>query len=67
MVETAADIIEEFGPLANIVPENKENQTVENPDFAPILDQEYQQLLRHIDYEATPVDVLVAAAACRRK
>ena len=60
LVETAADILEELSPLINILPENKENQELENTDFTPILDQEYQQLLSHIDYDATPVDVLIA-------
>ena len=61
LVETAADIIEELGALTNLTDEeNKQNQTVENNDFAPILDEEYQQLLSYIDYTPMPVDVLVA-------
>ncbi len=60
LVETATDILEELAPLTNVSLENKQNQTVENDDFAPILDQEYQQLLECMDYEATPIDVLVA-------
>ena len=45
LVETATDIIEELGPLANLPnEENKQNQAVENADFAPILDEEYRAI-----------------------
>ena len=60
LIETANDILEELQPLATIGELNKRNQSLENTDFAPILDKEYQQLLNYIDYEPTPVDVLVA-------
>lgn len=57
LVETAQDIIEELGALYHVAAES--SKTVDNLP-AIELDEEYQALLNCIDYEATPVDLLVA-------
>jgi len=62
LIETAQDILEELGPLASttrIKAYNEYNtvETVKNEEKK--LDSEYQKLLQYIEYEATPVDILV--------
>ncbi len=65
LVETAADVLEELAPLANISTASPENQVVEKADPTPILEEDHQQLLNHIDYEPTPIDVLVARSGMK--
>ena len=60
LVETASDVLEELGPLAMVAAPAQLTQPLENTDFDPILDKEYQQLLGCIDYQPTSVDVLIA-------
>lgn len=59
LVETANDIIEELGPLANIQQEFVYTPPVER-DIDQFIadDKSYQILLEHIDVTATPVDIL---------
>lgn len=64
LVEKASDILEELGPgisaflASQTVPEDNKpesNQSVTKPD----LNQEQQQLLQHMGYEAVTIDALV--------
>jgi DNA processing protein len=62
LIETAQDILEELGPLAFTTMNKTNNEynkekTVTNEQKK--LDSEYQKLLQYIEYEATPVDILV--------
>lgn len=65
LVETAADVLEELPPLANVVQEKHQQQTVEKVDITPILDKNHQRLLSYIDYAPTPIDVLVARSGMK--
>ena len=59
LVETAADILEEIGPLLSL-PQRPAPSPVEeagNPDIE--LGNDYARLLESVDYDPTPVDVLV--------
>jgi DNA processing protein len=65
LVETAADVLEELSPLANIAQKRPQHKKVEKADPAPTLDPNCQRLLSYIDYEPTPVDVLVARSGMK--
>tara|TARA_R110000868_G_scaffold158036_3_gene385816 strand:- start:72251 stop:73336 length:1086 start_codon:yes stop_codon:yes gene_type:complete len=55
LVETANDIIEELGPIANVATVNAVSSNV-----TPIeLDDDYQQLLNHIDFDPISTDAII--------
>ena len=57
LVETAADIIEELGPLAGFSPESAATSTSGGTRHE--LDSDYQTLLEHLDFSPTSIDTLV--------
>ena len=59
LVETADDILEEVGPLLSpAVPQSPDRaEEVETPRFE--LGKDYLSLLENVDYDPTPVDLLV--------
>jgi len=60
LVETAEEIIEELGALAmwqSDLLSGQEGAENETQDFE--IDEEYQELLSHIDYDATPMDKII--------
>ncbi len=60
LIETAQDVLEELGPLAAVSVSEDYNKPIQTEKVLQNkLDSEYLKLLEYIDYEATPVDVLV--------
>ncbi|WP_428610063.1 DNA-processing protein DprA [Sedimenticola sp.] len=59
LVETAEDILEELAPLLGHL--TLAGKTAEEPVTTPTRkwDQEYQQLMAALDYDPTPVDLLI--------
>jgi len=60
LVETADDILEELAPLlgAQLAAPAPESTTEAEPE-ARLWDQEYQQLMAALDFDPTPVDLLI--------
>lgn len=59
LVETAEDILEELGPLLASRP--RASVSIESrADPATSGNPEHQELLRHIDYEPTPINVIIS-------
>lgn len=56
LVETAADILEELGPLAMAA---APAQSADSPPPLPEPDEDYQQLLQYLGHEPIPIDLLV--------
>ncbi|AKH22249.1 hypothetical protein AAY24_12350 [Sedimenticola thiotaurini] len=60
LVETADDILEELAPLLGAQLERTEPvSTVKAEPEARLWDQEYQQLMAALDFDPTPVDLLI--------
>ena len=59
LVETADDILEEIGPLLSL-PERGVHDNTENAESSdPELGDDYKLLLENVDYDPTPIDLLV--------
>ena len=65
LVETAADVLEELSPFVNVVKEKPQPETVEKAESTPILNADHQRLLSYVDYEPTPVDVIVVRSGMK--
>lgn len=59
LVESASDVLEELGPLVGVAVLDEENSTPVDCKEED-LDPEYVKLLGHLDFDPTPVDVIVA-------
>lgn len=61
LVETAEEIIEELGALVSWQNESlfKENKGQDDTADSFELDQEYQELIEHIDYDTTSMDTII--------
>ncbi|MCG8432833.1 MAG: DNA-processing protein DprA [Gammaproteobacteria bacterium] len=63
LVETAADILEELGPLVAAITEvNPKTFTgvkESHPPTKEVTDPEYETLLKNVGFEPTPVDIIV--------
>lgn len=60
LVETADDILEELAPLLGAQPERTAPEsTIKTEPDARLWDQEYQQLMAALDFDPTPVDLLI--------
>ncbi len=57
LVETAADVLEELGPIAHSIPATTEESAA--PDAKSTLDADYQTLLDYLDFAPTSIDALV--------
>jgi DNA processing protein len=58
LVETAEDILEELGPILASRPPNTE--AVKEESISTRIDPEHKDLLQYIDYEPTPINVIIS-------
>ena len=58
LVETAEDILEELGPLLASRPHSPE--PIEHQAAPPSVNPQHQALLKHIDYDPTPINVIIS-------
>jgi len=59
LVETADDIIEELGALAELTATSKLSSTI-NENHVAVIDDDYTQLFEHLGFDPIAIDVLVA-------
>lgn len=61
LVETAEEIIEELGALASWQSEHlsESEKALDSESYQFELDEEYQELIKHIDYDTTAMDTII--------
>lgn len=58
LVETAEDILEELGPLLS--PDLHSSKPAEQPAIPTSINPQHEELLKHIDYDPTPINVIIS-------
>ena len=66
LVETVDDVLEELGPLAAAAPARDDGREIHHPAELALNEFE-RQVLAAVPQQATTVDAVIAAVACRRR